>query len=418
MRIRFLACALAALSLLAVAAPKSDENASTVYSQGDGPQFRCQLGQRLGPETDSLRLVAAMSLPYDNLVFLRADSGFTASFDLVTTVMSDSGSLIGEKISTVSAFARNFAETNSRSRNAVHVDELLVPPGTYKVRVSLTADKEGRRKSRWEGKLTLAPSDPLLRVSDIYWIAEDTALADAGIPRVVESYSTEDTVASVRVQLISSGKDSVRIKWSLLGQKKDSLHAEETSLLPTGKVEVIDYTVHLKGLPAQNYTLKFEAVGNGRREARSRNFSIHFPGIPVSITNIEMAIRQLKYIAVSADYNRLRNAAPADREKLFKQFWDDQAKASNADPTELMEEYYRRVEYSNEKFSTNRPGWENDRGRIYIRYGEPTDVERHPFESGSRPYEIWFYSQLSLRFVFVDYTGFGDYNLAGPDWGY
>jgi GWxTD domain-containing protein len=418
MRIRLIACALAALSVLAFAAQKPDDTPTPVFSQGAGPQFRCQLGQRLGPEADSLHLVAATSTPYDNLVFLRVDSGFVASFDLVTTVVTDSGALVSEKISTVTAYARNFAETNSRSQNAVHVDEFLVPPGNYKVRVNLSADKEGRRKSKWEGKLELVASDPLLRISDIYWVSEDTAFADAGIPRVVESYSTEDSVAKVRIQLISSAKLPIRIVWSLLDQKNDSLRGEAAELVPTGGVQVIDYDVNLKGLPAQRYTLKFEAMGNGRRETRRRSFSIHYPGIPVSITNIEQAIRQLKYIAATADFNRLKAAPPADREKLFKRFWDDQAKANNADATELMDEYYRRVDYSNEKFGTNRAGWETDRGRIYIRYGEPTDIERHPFEAGSRPYEIWFYSQSALRFVFVDYTGFGDYNLAGPDWGY
>jgi hypothetical protein len=80
-----------------------------------------------------------------------------------------------------------------------------------------------------------------------------------------------------------------------------------------------------------------------------------------------------------------------------------------------MDEYYLRVEYANENFSTNRDGWETDRGRIYVLYGEPTDIERHPFEINSKPYEVWYYDHLNRRFVFVDYTGFGDYELTWPE---
>jgi hypothetical protein len=83
-----------------------------------------------------------------------------------------------------------------------------------------------------------------------------------------------------------------------------------------------------------------------------------------------------------------------------------------------MESYYGRVQYANEHFRTNHEGWDTDRGHIYILYGEPTDIERHPFEAGSYPYEVWYYSQLAKRFMFVDYTGFGDYSLVTPEWGY
>ena len=36
---------------------------------------------------------------------------------------------------------------------------------------------------------------------------------------------------------------------------------------------------------------------------------------------------------------------------------------------ELMEEYYRRVSYSNENFDGWKDGWETDRGMIYILFG-------------------------------------------------
>ncbi len=58
-------------------------------------------------------------------------------------------------------------------------------------------------------------------------------------------------------------------------------------------------------------------------------------------------------------------------------------------------------------------GWKTDRGRVYIMYGEPNEIERYPNQTQTRPYEIWSYYDLEggVRFVFGDITGFADYQL-------
>ncbi|RPH96089.1 GWxTD domain-containing protein [candidate division KSB1 bacterium] len=389
-----------------------------LLSEGEGPVFRCQLGQRLGIETDSLHVVTAISIPYDNLIFLRSDSGFAAQYELVTSLFREGTGLYSERIAAQSATTPSYAETNSRTRNAAHMEEFLVPPGDYRVRVTLTADKESRKKSRWEGTISLAPSDPLLRVSDIYWVTEDVALAELGVPRLVEGFSTTEGDAHARMQLFSAGSQPIRLVWTVLGEKSDTLRSSIMTALPTADIQTHEFVMKIEGLPVQHYTLRLEAEGNGRREIRTRQFHIRIPGVPLSVTDFDTAIRQMKYIATGEENRALRQADPRDRERVFKEFWKKRDPSPDTDENELMEEYFRRVEYANEKFATHREGWDTDRGRIYLVYGEPTDIERHPFEPDSRPYEIWYYTQIARRFVFVDYTGFGDYTLVGPEWGY
>jgi hypothetical protein len=53
-------------------------------------------------------------------------------------------------------------------------------------------------------------------------------------------------------------------------------------------------------------------------------------------------------------------------------------------------------------------------GMVYVITGEPSEIDRHTFEADSRPYETWVYYDLNQYFVFVDYTGFGDYTLITP----
>lgn len=55
-------------------------------------------------------------------------------------------------------------------------------------------------------------------------------------------------------------------------------------------------------------------------------------------------------------------------------------------------------------------GWQSDRGRVYLKYGEPDEVESNPFSTSQAPYEIWhIYSGTQESFVFADLMGNGDY---------
>jgi GWxTD domain-containing protein len=407
---------LAVLTLYA--AERTPEDKTGVRSTGNGPQFRAQIGERLSSNDDSLRLFVAVSVPYDNLIFLRSDSGFAATFQLVTSVFREGTGLVSERISNVQVESLTYAETNSRTKHAAHSDEFLVSPGDYTVKVTMSSESEPKRKSKWEGKLPLAALDSLLRVSDVYWLQEDTALSSAGMPRLVESFYTTEDSAHARLQIFSKGRDPIRLLWTVAGDKSDTVQTERRDISPTGDVQTSDFVVHVRSLLPQTYTLRVIAEGNGRREERERRFGIRLPGVPPSITNLDEAIRQLKYIATSEESKRLRNASPRERPEVFRSFWQKRDPTPKTEENELMDEYYFRVQFAQENFSTNREGWETDRGRIYIIYGPPTDIERHPFEADSRPYEVWYYSQIARKFIFVDYTGFGDYTLAGPEWGY
>jgi GWxTD domain-containing protein len=56
-------------------------------------------------------------------------------------------------------------------------------------------------------------------------------------------------------------------------------------------------------------------------------------------------------------------------------------------------------------------GWRTDRGRVYVIYGAPNDIEAMPLSIDQIPYEIWSYygSGANNSFVFADRSGTGDY---------
>ncbi len=99
---------------------------------------------------------------------------------------------------------------------------------------------------------------------------------------------------------------------------------------------------------------------------------------------------------------------PADRQRFIDEFWLRRDPTPNTIENERQEEHYERILYSNEHFACALQGWQTDRGKIYIRYGPPDEVERPAAkDTGGVPTEIWRYRFLeaageATRLDFVD----------------
>ena len=110
--------------------------------------------------------------------------------------------------------------------------------------------------------------------------------------------------------------------------------------------------------------------------------------------------------AEKAQYERLVSADA--KRKFLTEFWNRRAPG-------MREELLARVGYANSKYqSMGTQGYKTDRGRVYLTYGTPNDIERHPSDSESRPYEIWYYHELQggVIFVFVQRQSGGAYELV------
>jgi len=123
-----------------------------------------------------------------------------------------------------------------------------------------------------------------------------------------------------------------------------------------------------------------------------------------------------------------------EREKFIEDVWNSRDPDPDTEENEFKEQFFERVAYANEHFSSGKPGRLTDRGRIYIKFGKPDEIESHPagglydrpsYEGGGStstyPFEKWFYRYLhnvrsGVELEFVDPTGSGEYRLArNPD---
>src|ERR1039458_3172858 len=67
-----------------------------------------------------------------------------------------------------------------------------------------------------------------------------------------------------------------------------------------------------------------------------------------------------------------------ERDNFIEAFWQRRDPTPDTEENEYKEEHYQRIAYANEHFPAGIPGWKSDRGRIYIVFGKPDEIDDHP----------------------------------------
>ena len=119
-----------------------------------------------------------------------------------------------------------------------------------------------------------------------------------------------------------------------------------------------------------------------------------------------------------------------ERDQFIESFWQRRDPTPDTEENEYKEDHYRRIAYANEHFAAGIPGWKTDRGRIYIVYGPPDEIDAHssggnyerPTEEGggetsTYPFEDWRYRYIEgigqeIIIEFVDSCMCGDYHMT------
>jgi GWxTD domain-containing protein len=125
--------------------------------------------------------------------------------------------------------------------------------------------------------------------------------------------------------------------------------------------------------------------------------------------------RRAQYVASSEDIRTFGKLSTTEAKREFlAKFWIDVEGGLKGRTDITRAVYLDRVLIANQRYhSLIKEGWLTDRGRVFISYAEPDEIERFPNSEGNKPYEVWHYYQIEngVEFVFIDRQGFGDYTL-------
>jgi GWxTD domain-containing protein len=119
-----------------------------------------------------------------------------------------------------------------------------------------------------------------------------------------------------------------------------------------------------------------------------------------------------------------------ERDQYIEIFWDRHNPRPESPENTFKQEHYRRLAFADEHFASGIPGRKTDRGRIYIIWGPPDEIESHPtggtydrpHEQGggsttTHPWEMWRYRHLedigeNIEIEFVDPANSGEFRMT------
>jgi GWxTD domain-containing protein len=132
----------------------------------------------------------------------------------------------------------------------------------------------------------------------------------------------------------------------------------------------------------------------------------------ISPQNVNLFVEATRYFLPREEQHivdRLSDET-AKRRFLF-QFWNGKGGRPGL---EVFREFVKRVHDANVKFAeTRKAGWQTDRGRIWILYGKPSEIQYYSNLPGFREFQAWSYDNIEHGVVFIfGVTGsFGDFKL-------
>ena len=217
----------------------------------------------------------------------------------------------------------------------------------------------------------------------------------------------------------------------------------------------------VSSLPAGAYDLEVEVARDGRVARSTNRFNVAWRAESWERDPREF-LEEAHFLLDDPDLEaRYAEYTAGEQEAYLDRFWKERDPTPLSAQNEERDKFYQRVRYANEHYAIQGlvKGMLSDRGRVYIRYGEPDEIRQQVMPTGNaslrevareiaqvdddpayiqlrrpggvgsdeRAFELWTYirvlgseserrtggstRRMVRKFVFVDEEGYGNYTL-------
>lgn len=366
------------------------------------------------------RLDVYVAFANDILQFVKERQGhFTAGYDLYVSIFDHKGNHVAEKTVGNQISVQTFEETNGRDLDNKHQMSFELIAGEYKLVLDLT-DIDTQKSLRREKEITIEGFN-LNQVSVSEILFADKVVFDSLkniqeiIPNLNRNFVEPKSEFWAYFEIYRQAvRNDLKLIYTITDATEQAVIRNEQPITVDKKIMpyLLDLSKDIK-TPGR-YTLIVHIEENSEKTTAKAKFSANWSNLQFSKLNINTAIETLKEFIADKEFKNLEQASDSTKEVWFENYWKERDPTSDTRENELQEEFYHRVDFANNFFTVNaldKEGWQTDRGNIYIKYGPPTDVERHQDQLNLPPYEIWYYDKIDRRFFFQDKSGIGDFHL-------
>ncbi|MEL6836630.1 MAG: GWxTD domain-containing protein [Bacteroidota bacterium] len=336
--------------------------------------------------------------------------------------------------------------TGERIVDFVDMKRYPLPAGIYDLKVEISDAQVPERIRRYSTSIDLEFSTTEVAQSDIQLLAavEQTEVEGPMVKNGLlmeplpfnyygrganvltfyhEIYNSATAIAgpfvvSYRIDKIENGTGNTM----LIGHKRQEPSA----------VNPIVMQMDIGELPSGNYQLVVDVRDRERTLLSSRSIAFQRSNPMIDVAKFEEAMAQvvieeefvydldeseLEYslraigpILPQSDVELvdilLRNDSIRAQRMYLYGFW---LKENRINPKQTYDQYMEVARAVDNMYNSGfRHGFETDRGYVYMKYGQPSDISRNENEPSAPPYEIWSYNQMertnqnNVRFIFYN----------------
>ncbi|NCQ17329.1 MAG: hypothetical protein COW85_13390 [Ignavibacteria bacterium CG22_combo_CG10-13_8_21_14_all_37_15] len=390
------------------------------------------------------------SIQQSTLIPQKSDSLYTVEALMnLTIVDSSSGKVVQQKDWRVKNVVRDSIELASNI-NLIGVVGYSLTPAKYLLTISAVDIHNQESKVSLKDKMNLLPiSTEIFSISDIQLASR--IIQDSENPGSVFYKNTMEVIPAPNLLFgenqpvvyyynelynLETANGNIGLHAFVYNASGNVVFSKKKTLSNKTESRVEVSTVNISKMPTGAYTLVLVATDStaSQKAFSSKKFFVYNPSVAdtsfkpmgnsdfmasqfaiLSVEECDHFFAKSKYLANRNELEQFKNVSSVEgkREFLYK-FWKGRDEIPETPENETFMNYFSRVEQANQKFSAmKKEGWKTDRGRVFLLYGEPSEIERYPNQLDSKPYEIWQYHNLEggVIFVFADLTGFSDYQL-------
>ncbi|MBC8319483.1 MAG: GWxTD domain-containing protein [Bacteroidetes bacterium] len=336
----------------------------------------------------------------------------------------------------------NIDDTIKNNVNMLDIQRYALPIGEYNIEISLRDKNSDQKEIISYDKFTIDFVEDNMDFSDIellssYKKADEINFLEKNgyelTPYIFNYYPQSASELSFYAELYNSkvvlGDDAFLITYYLRPfevDKKLDQYFHRKRVNPE-QVIVLLSSFDISELPSGNYLLVIEARDrlNELLVSKETFFQRYNPSAQFNLTNLLVLVTQNTFVdklggrdtlaiyidyltPISTDIERIyaeNQFETADIEELRKYFLNFWLERDRLNPEMAWNDYLLRVKQANKNFkSVSQDGYQTDRGRVYLQYGQPNVISEQYFEPAAYPYEIWHYYQLNgqrdKKFVF------------------
>lgn len=288
---------------------------------------------------------------------------------------------------------------------------LHVPEGQFRYNITITS---GKKEGIVERDITITKEN--YRMSDILMandILRDTIGAHLRkgdlkvIPHPSHQFSERYANLYVFYEIYSIEPDSnkLNVTYKIQNMEEETIRQITQHIEKNFESQAVNLGLSIQSLQAGEYTFSIEVNDPTTQTTNKKTTSFTI----IKKTQEEISYEdqpyyeEIEYFLSSKDYKYFQNLPKKGKRIFLGKFW------TMHDYLEIAE----RFEHADKKFREgDKPGHKTDRGRIYVKYGPPDEIEKTTIEiQESKPYEQWQYYN-GIRFILVDILSTGEYTLV------